>query len=133
MRIREPRIDESGGSRMLIRLRVVSDTIDAIGNTFQARGPVVDLPPHEVDMIVGELDAGAVTRFYRGGNPEGWVIAASRTTEGISVTVRVSTRSREAWKLVETGAINTVEIQPLSRGVDVFLKSVAATYPAEIR
>ena len=118
---------------MLIRLRVVSDTIDAIGNTFQARGPIVDLPPHEVDMIIGELDAGAVTRFYRGGKPEGWVIAASRTAEGISVTVRVSTRSHEAWKLVETGATNTVEIEPLSRGVDVFLKSVAATYPAEIQ
>jgi hypothetical protein len=117
---------------MLIRLRVVSDSIDAIGNTFQARGPVIDLPPHELDMIIGELDAGAVTRFYRGGKPEGWVIAASRTAEGLSVTVRMSPRAIEAWKLVETGAINTVEIQPLTKGVDVFLKSVAATYPAEI-
>jgi hypothetical protein len=45
----------------------------------------------------------------------------------------MSPRAIEAWKLVETGAINTVEIQPLTKGVDVFLKSVAATYPAEIQ
>jgi hypothetical protein len=118
---------------MLIRLRVETESIDAIGNTFQARGPVAGISAHEIDHILGELDAGAVTRFYRGGNPEGWVIAASRTSEGISVTVRISSRATEAWKLVENGAINTIEIQPLSKGVDVFLKSVAATYPTPIQ
>jgi len=118
---------------MLIRLRVDAESVDPVGNTFQARGAVVGVTTHEIDHILGELDAGAVTRFYRGGNPEGWVIAASRTSDGLSLTVRISSRATEAWKLVENGAINTVEIQPLSKGVDVFLKSVAATYPAPIQ
>ena len=43
--------------------------------------------------------------------------------------IRITTRDAEIWKLVETGAVNTIEIQRLPRGVDVFLKSVAATYP----
>ena len=36
----------------------------------------------------------------------------------------------DTWRLVETGAVNTVEVQTFDGGVDVFLKSVAATYPS---
>ncbi len=44
--------------------------------------------------------------------------------------IRVRSRDVDTWRLVETGAVNTVEVQTFDGGVDVFLKSVAATYPS---
>ncbi len=115
---------------MLIRLRVVSESVDSAAKTFQARGPVSEVHEDEIDRIARELEAGAVARFYRGGEPQGRVVAARRTADGLWMKLRIPARTADAWKLVENGAVNTIEIQPLDRGVDVFLKSVAATYPA---
>jgi hypothetical protein len=117
---------------MLIRLGVLAKTVDPKNSTFQAQGPAHEMPEAELDRVVGELEGGAVTRFYRGGDPQGWIIGARRTEEGLWVNIRISSQAAEAWKLVENGAVSTIEIQPLSKGVDVFLKSVAATYPAPI-
>ena len=116
---------------MLFRVKVLSETVDAQGMTFQATGPV-DVPRSDVEQVARDLEAGAVTRFYRGGQPQGRVVAARATTGGLWLKVRLSAREREIWRLVETGAINTVEVQVLPRGVDVFLKSVAATYPTAV-
>jgi hypothetical protein len=99
--------------------------------TFQATGPV-DMSRDEIEQVAKDLEAGAVTRFYRGGQPHGRVVAARATTDGLWLKIRMLGRDGEIWKLVETGAINTVEIQMLPRGVDVFLKSVAATYPTAV-
>jgi hypothetical protein len=118
---------------MLIRLRVVPDTLDLLAKSFQARGPVADYDEAELDRISFELESGALVRFYRGGDPQGRVVAARRTFDGgLWIKVRFSNRASEAWKLLRNGAINTIEIQPLAHGVDLFLKSVAATYPAEV-
>ena len=46
--------------------------------------------------------------------------------------IRFLARDSDVWRLVETGAVKTVEVQTFDHGVDVFLKSVAATYPAEV-
>jgi hypothetical protein len=93
---------------------------------------VPELPREEADRIARDLEAGAVTRFYRGGQPQGRVVAARATPDGMWLRIRLRSRDHEIWRLVETGAVNTVEIQPLEKGVDVFLKSVAATYPSMV-
>lgn len=116
---------------MLFRTKVLSESVDSKGMTFQATG-AVDKPRDELEQIARDLEAGAVTRFYRGGQPHGRVIAARATADGLWLKIRLLGRDSEIWKLVETGAINTVEIQVLPRGVDVFLKSVAATYPTAV-
>ncbi len=118
---------------MLIRLRVEPESLDLQGKSFQARGLVSDYDEAELDRIAFELETGSVVRFYRGGDPQGRVIAARRTFDGgLWIKIRFANRAVEAWKLLRNGAINTIEIQPLARGVDLFLKSVAATYPAEV-
>jgi hypothetical protein len=117
---------------MVFRLRVVPESVDAESRSFQARGATPDMPRSEAERIARELEAGAVARFYRGGGPQGRVVTARATTDGLWLRVRMRSRDHEVWKLVETGAVNTVEIQPLERGVDVFLKSVAATYPSMV-
>lgn len=118
---------------MLFRLRVIPESVDPVGKTFQARGQIVEIPGDQLDRVALDLEGGAVARFYRGGDPTGRVVAARRTGEFFWMKLRIPSRFTDAWKLVETGAVTTVEIQPLDHGVDVFLKSVAATYPAEIR
>ena len=117
---------------MVYRLRVVAESVDSKTRSFQARGATPDLPRDEAERVARELEAGAVTRFYRGGQPHGRVVTARATTDGIWLRIRIRSRDPEIWRLVETGAVNTVEIQPLDRGVDVFLKSVAATYPSVV-
>ena len=113
---------------MLIRMRVLPESVDRKGKTFQATGPT-EMPGEEAEAIARDLEAGAVTRFYRGGHPHGRVVAARARGEDLWVKIRIQGRAADIWKLVETGAVNTVEVQPLPQGVDVFLKSVAATYP----
>ena len=115
---------------MLLRLKVLPETVDAKGKMFQATGPAIEMTSDEVERIARYLEAGAATRFYRGGPPHGKVVAARATENGLWLKVRIRAREDEIWRLVETGAVNTVEVQPLPQGVDVFLKSVAATYPA---
>jgi len=115
---------------MVFRLSVLAESIDAESRSFQARGATPELPREELERIARDLEAGAVARFYRGGPPQGRVMTARSTTDGLWMRIRIRSRDPEIWRLVETGAVNTVEIQPLERGVDVFLKSVAATYPA---
>lgn len=114
---------------MLFRMKVATDTLDPDTRTFQASGPT-DAAPEDVRRIAADLEAGAPTRFYRGGQPHGRVLAARATAEGLWLKIRITAREPDIWKLVETGAVNTVEVQMLPRGVDVFLKSVAATYPS---
>jgi hypothetical protein len=117
---------------MVYRLRVVQDSVDSQTRSFQARGITPDLPRDEAEHIARELEAGAVARFYRGGQPQGRVVTARATSDGLWLRVRLRSRDHDIWRLVETGAVNTVEVQPLERGVDVFLKSVAATYPSMV-
>jgi hypothetical protein len=116
---------------MVFRLRVIAESIDSETRSFQARGATPDLAKDEAERIARDLEAGAVTRFYRGGAPQGRVVTARSTTDGLWLRVRIRSRDHDIWRLVESGAVNTVEVQPLEHGVDVFLKSVAATYPAE--
>lgn len=115
---------------MVVRLRVVPESVEASSRSFQARGETPELDRSEAERVARELEAGAVARFYRGGPPAGRVVTARATADGLWIRVRMRPRENEVWRLVETGAVNTVEIQPLDRGVDVFLKSVAATYPS---
>lgn len=115
---------------MLLRLRVMAESVDPKAKTFQARGEAPEAGPCEVEAIARDLEGGVAARFYRGGQPHGRVVAARPTADGLWMKIRMSNREPDIWKLVETGAVNTVEIQTLPRGLDVFLKSVAATYPA---
>jgi len=117
---------------MLYRMKVLAETVDAKNKTFEARGTIEELSPVEAQSIAEYLEAGAVTRFYRGGHPHGRIVAARATEDGLWLKVRVHGNDSDIWRLVETGAINTVEVQPLPTGVDVFLKSVAATYPTAV-
>jgi len=117
---------------MLLRLKVMAESVDPKTKTFQARDETPGADPEEVERIAGDLETGVVTRFYRGGQPHGRVVAARRTADGLWMKIRMSNREPDIWKLVETGAVNTVEIQTLPKGIDVFLKSVAATYPARM-
>jgi hypothetical protein len=127
------RPNKTGEPKMLIRLRVVPESLDALSKSFQSRGPVADYDEAELDRIAFELESGALVRFYRGGDPQGRVVAARRTFDGgLWIKIRLASRAADAWKLLRNGAINTIEIQPLAHGVDLFLKSVAATYPAEV-
>lgn len=114
---------------MVFRLRVLAESVDSKTRSFQARGATPDLSKEDVERIAEDLEAGAVTRFYRGGAPQGRVVTARPTHDGLWLRIRMRSRDAELWRLVESGAVNTVEIQPLDKGVDVFLKSVAATYP----
>lgn len=114
---------------MLFRLKVATDSVDSKGKTFQAAGDL-DLPREEMEQIAADLESGAPVRFYRGGQPHGRVTTARASEDGLWLRVRITARDADIWKLVETGAVNTVEVQPLTNGADVFLKSVAATYPA---
>jgi len=115
---------------MLFRVKVDAETLDPSTRTFQAGGSTNDAAPEDVRRIAADLEAGAPARFYRGGQPHGRVLAARATPGGIWLKIRITAREPDIWKLVESGAVNTVEIQILPRGVDVFLKSVAATYPS---
>jgi hypothetical protein len=117
---------------MLYRMKVLAETVDAKNKTFQARGTIEELSRDEAEALAEQLEAGAVTRFYRGGQPHGRVLRASAAEDGLWLKIRIHTNDADIWKLVETGAINTVEVQPLPTGVDVFLKSVAATYPTAV-
>ena len=56
---------------MLYRLRVVPDSVDARSRTFQARGGTPEIPEETAAELARDLEAGAVTRFYRGGAPQG--------------------------------------------------------------
>jgi hypothetical protein len=114
---------------MLVRLSVDKTSVDAKGMMFQATGAAPGVERDELETLARHLDAGAATRFYRGGPPHGKVVAARTTDDGLWVKIRIRARDAEIWKLIESGAVTTVEIQPLPAGVDVFLKSVAATYP----
>jgi hypothetical protein len=129
---REMRVFRIGRTKMLLRMKVLVESVDSKGKTFQATGQTTGMSPEEVQAIATNLEAGAVTRFYRGGQPHGRVVAARGTGDGLWLKIRIRTKDAEIWKLVETGAVNTVEVQPLPQGVDVFLKSVAATYPAPV-
>jgi hypothetical protein len=115
---------------MLFRIKVTADTVDSKQKTFQAAGPVDETPKADIEKLAADLENGAPVRFYRGGQPHGRVTTARATADGLWVKIRITARDAEIWRLVETGAVNTVEIQKLPRGADVFLKSVAATYPA---
>ena len=115
---------------MVVRLKVEAESVDGGTRSFQARGETPELSRPEAERVARELEAGAPTRFYRGGPPHGRVVTARATTDGLWIRVRMRSRDHEVWRLVESGAVNTVEIQPLEGGVDVFLKSVAATYPS---
>jgi len=117
---------------MLYRMKVLAETIDAKSRTFQARGTIGELSPYEAERLAEHLEAGAVARFYRGGRAQGRIVHASAAEDGLWMKIRIHTKDSDIWKLVETGAINTVEVQPLPTGVDVFLKSVAATYPTAV-
>ncbi len=116
---------------MLFRLKVVAESLDAKNRTFQARGETPGITPEEAQVIARDLEGGAVARFYRGGEPRGRVVAARATDDGLWLKVRFQPRDAEIWRIVETGAVNTIEIQTLPHGVDVFMKSVAASYPEE--
>ncbi|MGQ0722258.1 MAG: hypothetical protein ACT4PE_11920 [Candidatus Eiseniibacteriota bacterium] len=115
---------------MLFRIRVMGDTVDSRAKAFQASGAIEETPRAEIERLAKELEAGAAARFYRGGQPHGRVVTARATADGLWLKIRITARDPEIWRLVETGAVNTIELQVLPRGVDVFLKSVAATYPA---
>jgi hypothetical protein len=118
---------------MLIRLKVTADSADPVNRSFQAAGQLDGMTREEIDSLARDLEAGAPARFYRGGQPHGRVTTARATADsGLWLRIRLTTRDNEIWRLVETGAVNTVEIQPLPQGVDVFLKSVAATYPTAL-
>lgn len=115
---------------MLFRLRVLANSIDSKNRTFQARGETPELSLDDAEDVAHDLESGALTRFYRGGAPQGRVLSARATADGIWVKVRIRPRDVDTWRLVETGAVNTLEVQSYEGGVDVFLKSVAATYPS---
>lgn len=115
---------------MLFRLRVLTNSIDSRNRTLQARGETPELTREEAEDVARDLESGAVTRFYRGGAPQGHILAARATADGVWMKIRVRSRDVDTWRLVETGAVNTVEVQTFDGGVDVFLKSVAATYPS---
>lgn len=115
---------------MLIRLRVLPESVNSQDRTFQARSQVAEIPEVDIQNIARDLESGAVTRFYRGGEPHGKVLAARATGDTLWLKARIRPGDGDSWHLVETGAVTTVEIQTLPRGVDVFLKSVAATYPS---
>jgi hypothetical protein len=115
---------------MLLRMKVLPESVDSKRKAFQATAPLPDMTRDQLAELVRHLDHGAVTRFYRGGQPHGRVVAARNTQDGLWLEIRIRSREADIWKLVETGAVNTVEVQKLPAGVDVFLKSVAATYPA---
>ena len=117
---------------MLYRMKVLAETVDAKAKTFQARGPIEELSRDEAEKLARQLEAGAATRFYRGGQPHGRVVTARATDGGLWLKIRIRSGDADIWRLVETGAINTVEVQRLPAGVDVFLKSVAATYPTAV-
>ncbi len=117
---------------MLLRLKVLVESLDSGSRTFQARGETPEATPERAQAIARDLEGGAVTRLYRGGEPHGRVVAARETGDGLWMKVRFLPRDAEVWRLVEAGAVNTVEIQTLDHGVDVFLKSVAATYPEKV-
>lgn len=115
---------------MLFRLRVLASSIDTKNRTFQARGETHELSREEAEEVARDLEAGASARFYRGGAPQGRVMAARATADGLWIKVRIRPRDVDTWGLVENGAVNTLEVQTYDGGVDVFLKSVAATYPS---
>ena len=117
---------------MLFRLGVLAESLDAKNRTFQARGETPGITHEEAQAIARDLEGGAVTRFYRGGEPRGRVVAARATEDGLWLKVRFQPRDAEVWRIVEIGAVNTIEVQTLDKGVDVFMKSVAATYPEEV-
>ena len=115
---------------MLFRLRVLEDTIDSETRSLQARGETPELTREDATQVAADLEAGAVVRFYRGGPPHGRVVTARATENGVWMKLRVRARDNDIWRLVETGAVNTIEVQTYDAGVDVFMKSVAATYPS---
>ncbi|HMB67977.1 MAG TPA: hypothetical protein VKU85_01655 [bacterium] len=115
---------------MLVRLKVQGDSVDSNTRCLQARGETPRLSREEAARVAAGLEAGAVVRFYRGGPPHGRVLTARATEDGLWLKLRVRTRDADIWRLVETGAVNTIEIQTYDAGIDVFLKSVAATYPS---
>jgi hypothetical protein len=117
---------------MLYRLKVVPESVDAKERTFQARGGTPAIPADEAASLAEELEAGGLVRFYRGGPPLARVTAARATADGLWLKIRFRTRDQDHWRLVESGAVTTVEIQPLPAGVDLFLKSSAATYPTMV-
>lgn len=117
---------------MLYRMKVLAETVDAKSKSFEARGTIEELSPEDAETLSEQLEAGAMTRFYRGGQPHGRVLDAQATEDGLWMKIRIHSKDADIWRLVETGAINTVEVQPLPFGVDVFLKSVAATYPTAV-
>lgn len=127
----ESNVRDSGGPNMLIRLSVIAESYETSSKTFQARGSAGEIAEKEIDRIARDLEAGALVRLYRGGDSQGRVLAARRTADGLWMKIRLNARQADTWKLVETGAVSTIEVQPLEGGVDVFMKSVAATYPAE--
>ncbi|GJM44831.1 MAG: hypothetical protein DHS20C21_16730 [Gemmatimonadota bacterium] len=117
---------------MLFRLKVLEDSVDSDTRSLQARGATPELTREEAARTAADLEAGAVVRFYRGGPPHGRVITARATDDGIWLKLRFRTRDADIWRLVETGAVNTIEVQTFDSGVDVFMKSVAATYPSVV-
>ena len=117
---------------MLYRLKVVPDRVDSKTRSFQARGGIPEIPTEEAEQLARDLEAGSVARFYRGGPPLGRVVAARATDDGLWLRIRMSGRAADHWRLVESGAVTTVELQPLDSGVDLFLKSSAATYPTAL-
>ena len=117
---------------MLYRLKVVPDSVDSKTRSFQARGGIPEIPTEEAEQLARDLEAGSVARFYRGGPPLGRVVAARATDDGLWLRIRMSGRAADHWRLVESGAVTTVELQPLDSGVDLFLKSSAATYPTAL-
>ena len=107
---------------MLLRMKVLVGKCGfEKGKTFQATGSADpgDGPSDEVrSESRRHLEAGAVTtRFYRGGQPHG---KCRRRPPDRGRSVGQAPDPHEAiaeiWKLVETGAVNTVEIQPLPPG-----------------
>ena len=60
------------------------------------------------------------------------MVAARATDEGLWLKIRFLPRDTDVWRLVESRAVNTVEVVTLDRGVDLFLKSVAARYPEAV-
>jgi hypothetical protein len=115
---------------MLYRLQVVAGSVDSRSRTFQARGGAPEMDGNEAQRLAKELESGAVARFYRGAPPTGRVVAARATADGVWLKIRINPRQADPWRLVESGAVSTVEIQTLDAGVDLFLKSSPSTYPS---
>src|SRR6185295_4537704 len=83
---------------MVFRLSVLAESIDAESRSFQARGATPELPREELERIARDLEAGAVARFYRGGPPQGRVMTARSTTDGLWMRIRIRSRDPEIWR-----------------------------------